>query len=248
LGSFLAGLLLTGLQLVLHRILKFTLFLTGRLWFLLLRLFWPGWILVLVLGWCFASAESAHAGWFSWLWGDSEKAAQQEAIYRLETANHALQSAAEVVNESSRQQADQNVQLLSAIQTLSNERTELAGYLERILAFSSRDSQWAAALNLAAPVLLAVSVLLVAAVALWITHGSQPDDDATAVLDVLLLEDLQHEARQGTSGHITIGPHEPAVPNRPRGPQGYSPGSVPRRLSHRTGTHSDHSRRKEIGP
>ena len=199
-GTFLAGVLSACLQLV----IQCALFLAGRLGMLVLWLFWPLWLLALVFGWLFTSAQSAQAGWFSWLWGDSGRAAQQ-AIARLETANRALQSAAETVNESSRFQAEQNVEVLSAIQALSNERTELAGYLERISALAIQDSQWAAAMNLAAPVLLAVSVLLVAALALWLTHRSQPDD-AAAVLDVLLVEELTHPASHSAHGHIEIQP------------------------------------------
>jgi hypothetical protein len=198
-GTFLAGVLSACLQLV----IQCALFLAGRLGMLALRLFWPLWLLALALGWLFTSAQSAQAGWFSWLWGDSGRAAQQ-AIERLETANRALQSAAETVNESSRFQAEQNVEVLSAIQALSNERTELAGYLERISALAIQDSQWAAAMNLAAPVLLAVSVLLVAALALLLTHRSQPDD--ASVLDVLLVEELTHPASHSAHGHIEIQP------------------------------------------
>lgn len=196
-GNALVAALITLLQ----QSLYWALFLAGRLGMLTLWLFWPIWILALALGWFFASAESAQAGWFSWLWGDSD---HTESIQRLEAANRALQSAAEVVNEASRSQADQNVEVLSAIQVLSNERTELAGYLERISGLAIQDAQWAAALNLAAPVLLAVSVLLVAALALWLTHRSQPDD--AAVLDVLLVEELAHDASTGSQGSIRIGP------------------------------------------
>jgi hypothetical protein len=214
-GTFQAGVLSACLQLVIQCVL----FLAGRLGMLVLWLFWPLWLLALALGWLFASADSAQAGWFSWLWGDSERASQQ-AIQRLETANRALQSAAETVNESSRFQAEQNVEVLSAIQALSNERTELAGYLERISALAIQDSQWAAAMNLAAPVLLAVSVLLVAALALWLTHRSQ-SDDAAAVLDVLLVEELTHPAGEESRGPLGIGPAA--------GPRG----STPRRLAAR---------------
>ena len=200
-GSFLAGAFMACLQLVLHSALKILVFLAGRLGMLALWLLWPACFLALALAWLFASAESAQAGWFSWLWGDSD---HTESIQRLEAANRALQTAAEVVNEASRSQADQNVEVLSAIQALSNERTELAGYLERISGLAIQDAQWAAALNLAAPVLLAVSVLLVAALALWLTHRSQPDD--AAVLDVLLVEELAHDASTGSQGSIGIGP------------------------------------------
>ena len=232
-GSFLAGAFLACLQLVLVGALKILVFLAGRLGMLALWLFWPACFLALALGWLFASAESAQAGWFSWFSRDSERAAQQ-TIERLEAANRALQSAAEVVNEASRSQADQNVEVLSAIQVLSNERTELAGYLERISGLAIQDAQWAAALNLAAPVLLAVSVLLVAALALWLTHRSQPDD--AAVLDVLLVEELAHDASTGSQGSIGIGPAGGTAgdsqTHATRHVPGISPPRQPRRLPH----------------
>jgi len=236
-GSFLAGAFLACLQLVLHSALKILVFLAGRLGMLAIWLFWPACFLALALGWFFTSAESAHAGWFSWFSRDSERAAQQAAqqtIERLEAANRALQSAAEVVNEASRSQADQNVEVLSAIQVLSNERTELAGSLERIAELAAQDSQWAAAMNLAAPALLAVSVLLVAALALWLTHRSQPDD--AAVLDVLLVEELAHDASTGSPGSIGIGPAGGTAgdsqTHATRHVPGISPPRQPRRLPH----------------
>lgn len=230
-GSFLAGAFLACLQLVVVGALKLLVFLAGRLGMLALWLFWPACFLALALGWLFASAESAQAGWFSWLWGDSD---HTESIQRLEAANRALQSAAEVVNEASRSQADQNVEVLSAIRVLSNERTELAGYLERISGLAIQDAQWAAALNLAAPALLAVSVLLVAALALWLTHRSQPDD--AAVLDVLLVEELAHDASTGSQGSIGIGPAGGTAgdsqTHATRHVPGISPPRQPRRLPH----------------
>lgn len=230
-GSFLAGAFLSCLQLVFVGALKILVLLAGRLGMLALWLFWPACFLALALGWFFASAESAQAGWFSWFSRDSD---HTESIQRLEAANRALQSAAEVVNEASRSQADQNVEVLSAIQALSNERTELAGYLERISGLAIQDAQWAAALNLAAPVLLAVSVLLVAALALWLTHRSQPDD--AAVLDVLLVEELADDASTGSQGSIGIGPAGGTAgdsqTHAARHVPGISPPRQPRRLPH----------------
>ena len=195
-GSFSVAVLWACLQFV----LRCALVLGGRLGMLVLWLLCPAWFPVLAMGWLLVSATTAHAGWFSWLWGDTESGKQ--ALVRLEAANSALQSAAEAVNESSRLQADQNVEILSTIQALSGERTELAGYLERISKLVMQDSQWAEAMSLAAPVLLAVSVLLVAALALWITHTSHPDD--ADVLDVLLGEDFVHEARPRSTGYFQM--------------------------------------------
>jgi hypothetical protein len=198
-GSFLAGVLWAYLQLV----LRWALFLAGRVGLFSLWLFWPVWFLALAAGWLVTSAQTAEAGWFSWLWGDSGRATQQ-VIERLETANRALQSAAEVVNEASRFQAGQNVQVLSAIQALSGERTELAGSLERLAGLAAQDSQWAAAVHVAAPIFLAASVLVVAALALWITHKSQPDD--ADVLGTLLIEELATKASQREPARFGVGP------------------------------------------
>jgi hypothetical protein len=183
-------------------VLRCALSLTGRLGMFVPWLLSPTWLLVLTVGWFVVSAPPAQAGWFSWLWGDTDRAAQ--ALVRLEAANTALQSAAEAVNESSRLQADQNVEILSTIQALSGERTELAGHLERISELVMRDSQWAEAISLAAPALLAVSVLVVAALALWITHRHQPDD--ADVLDVLLIEKFAHEDSPSPKGYVQISP------------------------------------------
>ena len=74
-GSSLLVALITLLQQSLH----WALFLAGRLGMFVLWLFWPIWLLALTLGWLFTSAQSAQAGWFSWLWADSDRAAQQAA-------------------------------------------------------------------------------------------------------------------------------------------------------------------------
>ncbi len=54
------------------------------------------------------------------------------------------------------------------ITALSSERTQLAGHLQHIGELATRDSQWAAALTAFSPVLVAVAVLSVGALALWL--------------------------------------------------------------------------------
>ena len=80
---------------------------------------WPVGALVTGLGTiCGLGCRQASAGWFGWLRNDTKK---------LEAANRAVHAAAEVVNESARLQADQNVAISEAITALSSERAQLAG-------------------------------------------------------------------------------------------------------------------------
>jgi len=127
------------------------------------------------------SGGTAHAGWFSWLW------ANDKANQHLESANRALETAAQVVNESSRQQADQNIRVLEAIGALSNERTELAAHLDHLAVIAARDSEWAAALTMAGPVLLAVSALIVAGLALWLAYRDEGAQGQANQTDTLML-------------------------------------------------------------
>lgn len=124
---------------------------------------------------------TAHAGWFSWLWADDK------ANQHLESANKALETAAQVVNESSRQQADQNIRVLETIGVLSNERTELATHLNHLAVMAARDSEWAAALTMAGPFLLAVSALAVAGLALWLAYRDDVSQNQANQTDTLML-------------------------------------------------------------
>lgn len=126
------------------------------------------------------SGGTAQAGWFSWIWGDDK------ANQHLESANRALETAAQVVNESSRQQADQNIRVLEAIGALSNERTELAAHLDHLAVMAARDSEWAAALTMAGPVLLAVSALSIAGLALWLAYRDDVSQNQANQTDTLM--------------------------------------------------------------
>ena len=131
-------------------------------------LFWPAGLLVAGLGaLCGLGCRQANAGWFGWLGNDTRK---------LEAANRAVHAAAEVVNESARLQADQNVAISEAITALSSERAQLAGHLQRIGEMAAQDSQWAAALTAFSPVLIAVAVLAVGALALWLAYREHAGD------------------------------------------------------------------------
>ena len=130
-------------------------------------LLWPGILIASVGALLGLGCRQASAGWFGWLGNDTTK---------LEAANRAVHAAAEVVNESARLQADQNVAITEAITALSSERAQLAGHLQHIGELAGRDSQWAAALMAFSPVLVAMAVLAVGALALWLAYREHAGD------------------------------------------------------------------------
>jgi len=145
-------------------------------------LLWPVGMLVAGLGaLCGLGCRQANAGWFDWLGTDTTK---------LEAANRAVHAAAEVVNESARLQADQNVAITEAITALSSERAQLAGHLQHIGEIAQQDSQWAAAITAFSPVLVAVAVLAVGALALWLAYREHAGD---AELAEVLVESVTSE-------------------------------------------------------
>ena len=189
--------------------LKF-LFLAG--WFVVrcaTWLLWPVGMLVAGLGaLCGLGCSQANAGWFGWLGTDTTK---------LEAANRAVHAAAEVVNESARLQADQNIAISEAITALSSERAHLAGHLQHVGELAGRDSQWAAALIAFSPVLVAVAVLAVGALALWLAYREHAGD---AELAEALVESVTSEHGRlslgffnssDTRGHTCC---SPVMPNR----------------------------------
>jgi hypothetical protein len=182
-------------------IVKF-LFLSG--WFVArwaTWLLWPAGLLVAGLGaLCGLGCRQAHAGWFGWLGNDTRK---------LEAANRAVHAAAEVVNESARLQADQNVAISEAVTALSSERAQLAGHLQQIGEIAQQDSQWAAALTAFSPVLVAVAVLAVGALALWLAYREHAGD---AELAEVLIESVTSEDSRLKLGFLNSisnspGPH-----------------------------------------
>ena len=117
----------------------------------------------------------ADAGWFT-----------RKPDPAIEAGNRALQQAAQTANDSARLQADQNIRIAEAITQLSGERAQLAGHLERLRDFSTRDSAWAAALESFGPTIVVALVLAVGGVALWLATRSGPAD--AQLVDVLLDE------------------------------------------------------------
>jgi hypothetical protein len=164
-------------------------------------LLWPVGALVAGLGaLCGLGCRQASAGWFGWLGNDTRK---------LEAANRAVHAAAEVVNESARLQADQNVAIYEAITALSSERAQLAGHLQQISEIATQDSQWAVALTTFGPVLVAVAVLAVGALALWLAYREHAGDSELAEV---LVESVTSEHGRLSLGFFnstsdTPGPH-----------------------------------------
>jgi len=138
-----------------------------------LWLFSPVWLITAIAGaisGCLATP--AKAGWFSW--GPDPK---------IEAANQALQRAAQIATEAAQTQASQQGQLLAAVEALSNERTQLAGHLQTLGEMAARDSAWAAALQAAGPVLIAVAVLAFGCAATWmLTRAADHDADIATML------------------------------------------------------------------
>ena len=171
--QFLAGLLFQALM--------------GVLW-----LFWP----IVVVGVLIATAQSAEAGWFSWLWGSNTRQLERS----LEVAEEAARVASEASQAQAQQaaaQADQNARLAETLGQLSNERSNLADHLHALTELGLQDSQWAAALTAAGPVLVCVTVLLVAGLALWLANKSGEGQHAELAETVdLLVEEMAAAASE----------------------------------------------------
>lgn len=132
---------------------------------------WPAWLMAGAVGVLTALlTTSAQAGWLS------------GADPRGEAANKTLERAALIANEAARTQASEHGRFLEALTSLSGEREQLAGYMQILAATVSRDSAWAAALNAAAPVLVAVAVLALGGLALWLVSRSGREDALLASL------------------------------------------------------------------
>lgn len=149
-------------------------FMTG--WWLVKLALWvtsPTWILAAFVGAVMSFFTGpADAGWFSW--GPDP---------RIKAANEALQRAAQIAADAANVQARQHDQILDAVTALSNERTNLAQQLALLGQLAAKDAAWAAALQTAGPVLIAVAVMALGCAAIWmVTRASDDDSDLTGVL------------------------------------------------------------------
>lgn len=133
---------------------------------------WPAWVMAAAVGAITALLTApAQAGWF---WGPDPK---------VEAANRALERAAQIATEAARTQSSQQSQLLAAIEALSSERAQIAGQFGRLGEMAARDSAWAAALQAAGPVLVAVVVLALGCTAIWmVTRAGDHDSQLATVL------------------------------------------------------------------
>lgn len=173
---------------------------------------WP----IVFVGVLIASAQSAEAGWFSWLWGSNTR--------QLERSLEVAEEAARVANEASQAQAqqaaaqaEQNARLAETLGQLSSERSNLADHLHALTELGLQDSQWAAALTASGPVLVCVTVLLVAGLALWLASKAGEVQHAELAQTVDLL--VQEVAATASEPRTMYGPrfnstrlgHHPAI-------------------------------------
>jgi hypothetical protein len=179
--SFLAALLWAVIRFVFVTVLWIG---SGILW-----LFWPVVLVAGALGFLLASAQSAEAGWFSWLWGSDTRHLERSLDVAQEAARVASQ-AAEAQAQQAAAQADQNTRVAEAVAQLSAERQDYAGHLRALSESALWDSQLAAVLNASGPVLVCVFCLMVAGLALWLVTRTeaQSNADLPGVVDVLLEE------------------------------------------------------------
>ncbi len=178
LGQFIAGLLLLAFSYV-------------------LMLLCP----VVIVGFLIATARSAEAGWFSWLWGSDTRQLDRSLNVAQEAARVASQ-AAEAQAQQAEAQAQQNARLAETLGQLSSERSNLADHISALTELGLKDSQWAAALNASGPVLVCITVLLVAGLALWLVNraGDGRQEELAATVE-LLVEEIRRTLRT-RSGYL----------------------------------------------
>jgi ABC-type multidrug transport system fused ATPase/permease subunit len=190
--------LLSSLVWLILSVIQFAVILLFRALLTALWLFWP----VVLFGVLVASPQSAEAGWFSWLWGSDTRHLERSLTVAQEAARVASQ-AAEAQAQQAVAQADQNARLAETLGLLSSERSNLADHLRALTELGLKDSQWAAALSAMAPVLVCVTVLLVAGLALWLANrpGNGPQHaDLVQTVD-LLVEEIAAHATEPTGLH-----------------------------------------------
>jgi ABC-type multidrug transport system fused ATPase/permease subunit len=169
----------------------------------LLRLLWPAWIIITIVGILALSAQSAEAGWFDWIWNpDTEQ---------LERSTEIAQEAARVTSASTIAQAEQasaqaaqNARVAELLTHLSDERHHLAGHITTLAEMHAQDSQWAAALSATTPIVIVVAVLLVAGLALWTVTSAGPQDQASLsdAIDFLAMEVAALDPTEIASGSL----------------------------------------------
>jgi hypothetical protein len=155
-----------------------------------LWLFWPLVLIGGALGFLVATAQSAEAGWFSWLGGSSGTRNLERSLDAAHEAARVASQAAESQAMQAAAQADQNSRLAEALAQLSAERQDYAGHLRAISESALWDSQLAAVLNASGPVLICVCGLVVAGLALRLVSRNEATNGAElpGTVDMLLEE------------------------------------------------------------
>jgi hypothetical protein len=174
-------------------------FIAGLVFRLAMSVLWLFWPLV-VMGLLIATAQPCEAGWISWLWGSDTR--------HLERSLDVAKEAARVANEASQAQAqqavaqaEQNARLAETLGQLSSERSNLADHLRALTELGLKDSQWAAAVSASGPVLVCITVLLVAGLALWLANRAGDGEQAGLSETVdLLVEEIATYTQQNEHG------------------------------------------------
>ena len=156
---------------------------------------WPHWLIFSVTAFLATSAIPAHAGWLSWLWGSDTRHLERYAELAQEAARVASE-AAQAQAQQAAAQAAQNSLLAETLSQLSSERSNLADHLHSLSEMGLRDSQWAAAITASGPVLICLTVLVVAGLALWLVTrtGGNESVELADTLDMLVGELSQPSA------------------------------------------------------
>ncbi|MCE9630862.1 MAG: hypothetical protein K8S94_09150 [Planctomycetia bacterium] len=178
-----------------------------RVFMVVLWLCWP----LLIMGFLIATAQSAEAGWFSWLWGSDT----EQLEHSLEVAQEAARVASQAAEAQARHaaaQADQNSKLAETLGQLSSERSNLADHLHALMEFGLKDSQWAAAINASGPLLVCITAIIVAGLALWLVGRpgeSQQSAKLAETVDLLMEEIAVYRSaddRQNYGSRRLLGP------------------------------------------
>lgn len=164
-------------------------FFVGLFYRAVMLVFWLLWPAAIVLLMAIALSPSVEAGWISWLW----KSDTRELERSLEVARDAAQTASEASQAQALQavaQAEQNARVAETLGELSSERANLADHIRALQDLDLRDSQWAAAVNASGPVLVCVTALLVAGLALWLVNRPMEGEraDLGSAMDLLVDE------------------------------------------------------------
>ena len=138
-------------------------------------LLWPSLLITGLLGLVSGTAQPAQAGWTDWLWARPDTSQIERSAELAQNAARVAAQAVATQAEQAAAQATQNARLAETLGQLSRERQEYAQLLDSFAAIAMRDSQWAAALTAVGPIAVCLSVLGLAALAVWMTTRASPE-------------------------------------------------------------------------